>query len=76
MPRLVPKGKRLAEFFAQYPMLPDDALAPDPYAAALLAISVWTLKRTNPVPPRQISERIRGRRIGDLRALLRGEVTA
>jgi hypothetical protein len=33
---------------------------------------VWTLRRENPVPARQISERKRGRRVGDLRAKVRG----
>lgn len=46
----------------EFDALPDDAIVPDGYAAQLLAISIWTLRRTNPVPPKQISERRRGRR--------------
>jgi hypothetical protein len=52
--------------------LPDDSVVGDPLAAELLSISLWTLNRTNPVPPIQISERRRGRRTGDLRNLIRG----
>jgi len=52
--------------------LPDDAVVPDVLAAEILSISPWTLRRTNPVPARQITERRRGRRAGDLRNLVRG----
>jgi hypothetical protein len=57
---------------AYFDSLPNDAIVPDRVAAALLAISIWTLRRENPVPARQISERRRGRRVGDLRAKVRG----
>ena len=60
--------KQLKEFDA----LPDDAVVLDSLAAKLLAISPWTLKRQNPVPAVQVSERRRGRRAGDLRNLIRG----
>ena len=52
--------------------LPDDAIVGDTLAAKLLSISPWTLKRVNPVPSVQVSERRRGRRAGDLRNLIRG----
>jgi hypothetical protein len=55
-----------------FDLLPDDAIVPDAQAAKLLSISPWTLKRTNPVPPVQVSERRRGRRVGNLRNLIRG----
>jgi hypothetical protein len=58
--------------FEQFDRLPDDAIIPDPVAAAILSMSVWTLGRNDPVPRRQISERLRGRRAGDIRALVRG----
>jgi hypothetical protein len=61
--------KQLKDFDA----LPDDAIVGDALAAKLLAISPWTLKRTNPVPPVQVSERRRGRRVGNLRNLIRGQ---
>jgi hypothetical protein len=56
--------------------LPNDAIVSDRVAAAILSISIWTLRRENPVPTRKISERRRGRRVGDLRALVRGEAVA
>jgi hypothetical protein len=59
----------------QFDDLPDDSIAPDPVSAKVLGMSTWTLNRTNPVPPRQISERIRGRRVGDIRAFVRGKAT-
>ena len=62
---------QLAEL-AQFDSLPNDAIVPDRIAAAILSISIWTLRRDNPVPARQISERRRGRRVGDLRAMVRG----
>jgi hypothetical protein len=57
---------------AKFADLPDDAIVPDLAAALLLSISPWTLRRRNPVPPIKISERCRGRRAGDIRALVRG----
>jgi hypothetical protein len=68
-PRPINVNARLAEF----DRLPADAIIDDPVAAALLGISVDTLRRRNPVPQRQVSDRRRGRRVGDLRALVRGE---
>ena len=64
--------KIVREKLAEYDSLPDDALVSDAVAAVILSISVWTLRRENPVPARQISERKRGRRVGDLRAKVRG----
>jgi hypothetical protein len=66
-------SRRHQTIFEQFDRLPDDAIVPDPVSAAILGMSSWTLNRTNPVPKRQISERIGGRRAGDLRALARGE---
>jgi hypothetical protein len=54
--------------------LPDAAIIPDQAAAKLLGISVWTLRRNNPVPPIDTSPRRRGRRLGHIRAL--GKPTA
>jgi hypothetical protein len=60
---------------ARFDSLPDDAIVDDPVAAAMLSISVWTLRRSNPVPQHQLSERRRGRRVGDIRAKVRGTIT-
>jgi hypothetical protein len=68
-PRPINVNARLAEF----DRLPADAIIDDPVDAALLGISVDTLRRRNPVPQRQVSDRRSGRRVGDLRALVRGE---
>ena len=54
---------------AQADELPDTAIIRDRVAAELLGISVWTLKRNNPVPPIKMSPRYTGRRMGDIRAL-------
>jgi hypothetical protein len=69
-------SRRHQTIFEQFDRLPDDAIAPDPVSAAVLSMSIWTLNRTNPVPKRRISERIHGRRVGDLRALARGEAVS
>jgi hypothetical protein len=55
----------LKQQLADYDALPDDAIVPDLVAAKILSISIWTLRRENPVPARQISERPRGRRVGE-----------
>jgi hypothetical protein len=49
--------------------LPDAAIIPDRAAAILMGISVWTLRRNDPVPPIRISTRRTGRRLGDIRNL-------
>ncbi len=59
-----------------FPTLPDDCVVRDPIAAKLFSTSVWTLRRTNPVPRIQISARCYGRRAGDIRRKLRGEPAA
>jgi hypothetical protein len=56
-----------------FPSLPDDALVSDAEAAAVLNISLSTLKKKRPIPARQISEGRHGRRVGDIRALARGQ---
>jgi hypothetical protein len=37
----------LQEFLRQFDTLPDDAIAPDRFAAAILGVSIWTLQREN-----------------------------
>ncbi len=53
---------------------PDDAVVSDAEAAALLGLSLETVKRKNPVPRRQVTKFRHGRRVGDLRKLIRGEI--
>jgi hypothetical protein len=69
-------SRKQQSIFEQFDRAPDDTLIIDPVSAKLLGMSVWTLNRTNPVAKRRISERISGRRAGDIRALLRGETVA
>jgi len=71
-----PRRTNVAAKLAEFDRLPNDAIVDDPVAAALLGISEDTLKRRNPVPRRQVSDRRGGRRVGDLRALSRGEAAA
>jgi hypothetical protein len=51
--------------------LPNDSVVGDPVASAVLNISLRTLRRNNPVRCIQLSARRIGRRVGDIRALLR-----
>jgi len=60
-------AKRLAEFAE----LPDDAIIPEPVAAALLGMSTDTYRRASPLPRHRIAKRLVGIRAGDLRALVR-----
>jgi hypothetical protein len=55
--------------------LPDEFIVSDEVCGLLLGgMSRWTVDRTNPVPPIQLSTRTRGRRLGDIRKLTRGEL--
>jgi hypothetical protein len=66
------KARDLDEIVRRINDLPDDAILPDPASARMMGISVSTLKRLNPVASVRISQRIYGRRLGDIRALSRG----
>lgn len=61
------------DFLKRFERLPDDSVVPDQVAATLLGISPWTLRRSDPVRRIKISARCYGRRVGDIRALIRGE---
>jgi hypothetical protein len=56
--------------------LPNDSVVADPVAAAVLDISLRTLRRNDPVRRIQLSARRIGRRVGDIRALLQGQPAA
>jgi hypothetical protein len=58
----------------RFDRLPDDAVIEDYAAAIVLNISYWTLRRNNPVPQRLISGRRSGRRVGDLRKLIKESI--
>lgn len=52
--------------------LPDDAIIHDAVAAKILNLGLRTLRRNNPVPRIQLSPGRIGRRLGDIRARVRG----
>ena len=60
----------------EFGTLPDDAIVHDAVAAKILNIGLRTLRRTQPVPRIQLSPNRIGRRVGDLRALVRGGAVA
>jgi hypothetical protein len=60
----------------QFDVMPDDCVVDDHLAALIFNMSVWTLRRSNPVPKIQLSARRIGRRAGDIRRKLRGEPVA
>jgi hypothetical protein len=71
--RLTPEKLELLE---KVKSLPDEFIVSDEVCGLLLGgMSRWTVERTNPVPPIQLSARKRGRRLGDIRKI-RGEPTA
>ena len=61
---------------SQFDLLPEDAVVPAKVAAVILGdmLSERTLRREPPIPHRQISQKFFGFRVGDLRALIRGEI--
>jgi hypothetical protein len=61
---------RMYAKLARFDRLPDDAVVDDHVAAAVLNMSVDTLRRNNPVPQRRLSDRRMGRRVGDLRKFI------
>jgi hypothetical protein len=71
--RLTPEKLELLE---KVKSLPDEFIVSDEVCGLLLGgMSRWTVDRTNPVPPIQLSARKRGRRLGDIRKF-RGEPSA
>jgi hypothetical protein len=52
--------------------LPDDAIIHDAVAAKILNLGLRTLRHSNPVPRIQLSPGRIGRRLGDIRARVRG----
>jgi len=61
----------------RFDRLPDDAVIPDPAAVAVLCVSERTLRYRMPnLPKIKISTKRQGRRVGDIRALVRGGAAA
>jgi hypothetical protein len=61
---------------SQIDKLPDDAIVTTATAALILGgtLTEQTLRRNPPIKRRQVSQRRYGFRVGDLRALIRGEI--
>lgn len=57
----------------QFDSLPNDSIVSDAVAARVLNVSERTVRRGLPISQVQITARKKGRRVGDLRALIRGE---
>ncbi len=64
------------EVLKRFDDLPNAAVIADPPSAILLNMSTRTLRRNNPVPRVLTGPRKGGRRVGDLRAYLRGQQPA
>jgi hypothetical protein len=64
------------EIIKQFDQLPDDAIVPDPVARLVLNESERSWRRNRPVRRIAIGERRGGARVGDIRALVRGEQAA
>jgi hypothetical protein len=66
------KARDLEKILKRIDDLPDAAIIPDQAAAIVLGVGYSTLRRLNPVPRIKIGQRAGGRRLGDIRALSRG----
>jgi hypothetical protein len=61
---------------SQFDQLPDDAIVTTKTAHIILGgtLTEQTLRRNPPIKRRQVSQRRYGFRVGDLRALIRGDI--
>jgi hypothetical protein len=64
------------ELVKNFDALPDDAVVPSKVTDILLNISEWTRRRHPSLRRIQLSPRRFGHRVGDIRALVRGEQSA
>jgi hypothetical protein len=62
------------ELVKNFDALPNDAVVPTKVTEILLNTSEWTLRRNPPLRRIQISQNRYGHRVGDIRALVRGEL--
>lgn len=65
------------ELIKNFDQLPDDAVVPDRVTCLILGVSEWTFRRDPPKNLRRVplSARRVGRRVGDIRAFVRGTAT-
>ena len=61
------------ELIENFDRLPDDAIVPTKVTDILLGISEWTRRRTPALQRIPLSPRRYGNRVGDIRALVRGQ---
>jgi hypothetical protein len=61
------------ELVRNFDALPDDALVPTKVTEILLNTSEWTLRRNPPLRRIQVSQKCFRNRVGDIRALVRGQ---
>jgi hypothetical protein len=61
------------ELVRHFDALPDDALVPTKVLEIMINTSEWTLRRNPPLRRVQISQKRFGYRVGDIRALARGQ---
>ena len=66
------KARDAINIVKQFDELPSDMIVQSKSAAILLGISERTLRRSPPVPKRQITARKSGYRVGDIRERIRG----
>jgi hypothetical protein len=64
------------EIVRRFDELPNDALIPPKPTAIILSTTDRNLRRNPPIPKRQIGARAVGFRVGDIRALVRGNTPA
>jgi hypothetical protein len=64
------------ELVRNFDALPNDAVVPTKVTEILLNTSEWTMRRNPPLRRIQISQGRFGHRVGDIRALARGELTS
>jgi len=64
------------ELIKNFHLLPDDAVVPDKVARLVLNESERSFRRNSPIPKVQLGPQRNGRRVGDIRALVRGEQSA
>jgi hypothetical protein len=74
--RTEPQMSDTLEILKRFDELPDDALVSGRIAALILHVSERTLRRNPPIPRVQVSAQCRNYRVGNIRALVRGAVTA
>jgi hypothetical protein len=72
----MPKKISPFELIKNFDQLPDDAVVPDKVARIVLNESERSFRRNTPLPKIQLGPGRNGRRVRDIRALARGDMSA